>query len=76
VQITCGDSQGKLNGSVRQSLKINELKIGFMLKGQVPADLDPIAPVSLPRLPPYRFQGRLNHDGNMWSIKNLTSTVG
>lgn len=76
ARLTLGDTLAKVDGSVAPPLDFDNFALDFTLKGRNPAVLNPIAPVSLPHLPPYRAQGRLRRNGDAWSINNLVGNVG
>jgi uncharacterized protein involved in outer membrane biogenesis len=59
-----------------EPLQLPGFDLNILLEGIDPADLARLLPVSLPHLPPYRFEGRLTHVDNNWSIHNLSGTVG
>ncbi|MGH8504130.1 MAG: AsmA family protein [Gammaproteobacteria bacterium] len=76
ARITLGETQAEIDGSIAQPPKLDKFELHFTLEGTDPPNLGQVAPVALPYLPPYRFEGRLTRDGNIWALEKLTANVG
>ncbi|MDQ4147177.1 MAG: AsmA family protein, partial [Pseudomonadota bacterium] len=76
VRLKLGNTKAEIDGSVMRPLNFNEFELDFMVKGRDPASLEQLAPVALPHLPRYRFEGRLKRTIDTWSIEDLTGSVG
>jgi hypothetical protein len=76
VRLKLGNTKAEIDGSVMRPLNFNEFELDFMVKGRDPASLEQLAPVALPHFPRYRFEGRLKHTADTWSIEDLTGSVG
>lgn len=75
LEIVIDEATGQIEGSIDQPLRLEGMGLDFVLEGPDPADLK-LLPFSLPHLPPYHVEGRLERDDNVWSIQNLSGAAG
>jgi len=76
AELQLGETQARLDGTVRSPRQLTGLTANFALTGPNPATLSTLLPISLPHLPDYQVEGELYHTGQTWTLKALKGAVG
>ena len=71
-----GATRAHARGNVSAMAALRNFDLALELQGADLAQLDGIADVVLPNTPPYRLDGQLLRDGDVWNYKDFTGTVG
>lgn len=73
---SAGATRFSADGTVVNPLVMQGMSVRFELAGRNLADLYPLAGVPLPPTPPYSIEGRLQHQGALWSLTGFNGRVG
>ena len=77
VEATVGRTSGAANGTFKMAANgLGSIDAELELRGPTLAALQEIVAVNLPDTPPYRLQGRLRHDEDVWRFEPFAGTVG
>jgi uncharacterized protein involved in outer membrane biogenesis len=76
AELQLGETQARLDGTVRSPRQFTGLTANFALRGPNPATLSKLLPISLPHLPAYQVEGDLYHTGPTWTLKAFKGSVG
>ncbi|MHA6494960.1 AsmA family protein [Pseudomonas borbori] len=74
--VSAGDTTLSVDGQVIQPLQLASLDLDFAIDGPSPSRLEGLTGLSLPRLPAYRAQGRLNWDAPLLRLQNVQGHFG
>jgi len=76
VQLRLGETRARFDGTLTQGPQHTALAAQIAVQGPDPARLSAFLPIVIPSLPAYRFEGRLLHNDNTWTLKELQGTIG
>ena len=76
VRARAGATRAHARGNVSAMAALSEFDLMLELQGNDLAHLDGIADVVLPETPPYRLDGRLQRDGNLFHYREFSGKVG
>jgi len=76
AELQLGETQARLDGTVRSPRQFTGLTANFALRGPNPATLSRLLPISLPPLPAYQVEGDLSHTDHTWTLKGFKGSVG
>ncbi len=76
LEVKAGATSLRMAGTLRQPLQLRGLNLAVAIQGKDLALLSPIVKTSLPKLPPYQFQGQLSWQGNTWKLENFQGSLG
>jgi uncharacterized protein involved in outer membrane biogenesis len=76
IEAAIGDTRVAFDGTLTDPLHPDVFDIALKMSGASLSDLFPIFGVPLPPTPPYSLEGRLKHDGVLWTVAGLNGRVG
>jgi hypothetical protein len=76
AELQLGETQARLDGTVRGPRRFTGLTANVALTGPNPATLSKLLPISLPHLPAYQVEGDLHHTGRTWTLKAFKGSMG
>ena len=76
ADIRAGDTYITARGAIPKPFDMGEFYMNTTARGPDMGDLFGLTGVALPNTPPYRLNGRLSRDGNLWRIDGLSGRVG
>ena len=76
IEAHIGKTNGKVDGTMQDPVKFTGVDLRLDLAGQDLAELFPIFGIPLPKTPPYRLAGHLEHDGDRWRFSDMKGGVG
>ncbi|MFL6577555.1 MAG: AsmA family protein, partial [Povalibacter sp.] len=76
VRARAGRTQAHASGALRGQLQPENFDIEFDISGNTLGDLYRQTGIALPDSAPYRLNGRLNRQGDVWSYRKFTGKVG
>ena len=76
IEAAIGDTRVAFDGTLTDPLHPDVFDIALEMSGASLSDLFPIFGVPLPPTPPYNLEGRLKHDGALWTMAGLNGRVG
>ncbi len=76
VEAKVANTQASLEGDITQPLNLKGMDINISVKGPNPNQLNKLAGVPLPDLPPYRIEGQVSRQGDVWRLLDLDGGVG
>jgi uncharacterized protein involved in outer membrane biogenesis len=76
VDLRAGDTYVTARGAVPKPFDMGAFYMNASVRGPDMAELFPLIGVALPDTPPYSLRGRLERDGLVWKVDNLTGRVG
>jgi uncharacterized protein involved in outer membrane biogenesis len=71
-----GNTKVAIKGNVMNPFKMTDMNVQLTASGDDAGDLYTIFGVPAPTTPPYNIAGKLDRNGNVWQLKDLTGTVG
>ncbi|MBL8552737.1 MAG: AsmA family protein [Phenylobacterium sp.] len=76
VDLRAGDTYITARGAVPRPFDMGAFHMDATMRGPDMAALFPLIGVALPNTPPYSLRGRLERDGFVWKVGNLSGRVG
>ena len=76
IEMKAGPTRGRISGMLDDPIKFEGLDLNVELSGPDLGRLQIITGVPLPMTPPYDLKGRLQRDGAVWRVENMTGRVG
>ena len=71
-----GATHAVASGTLINPFQFQTFKLRFRLSGQDLEDLYPLVGIALPSTPPYRLDGQLSRDHQVWGYEKFNGTVG
>lgn len=71
-----GATHAVASGTLINPFQFQTFKLQFRLSGQDMEDLYPLLGIALPSTPPYRLDGHLSRDHQVWQYQKFNGTVG
>ncbi|MEN5427909.1 AsmA family protein [Stenotrophomonas pennii] len=71
-----GATHAVASGTLTNPFQLQTFKLQFRLSGQDMEDLYPLLGIALPSTPPYRLDGQLSRDHQVWQYQKFNGTVG
>jgi len=71
-----GATHAVASGTLINPFQFQTFKLQFRLSGQGMEDLYPLLGIALPSTPPYRLDGQLSRDHQVWQYQKFNGTVG
>ncbi|MDY1035333.1 AsmA family protein [Stenotrophomonas sp. CFBP8980] len=71
-----GATHAVASGTLINPFQFQTFKLQFRLSGQDMEDLYPLLGIALPSTPPYRLDGQLSRDHQVWQYQKFNGTVG
>lgn len=71
-----GATRAVASGTLINPFQFQTFKLRFRLSGQDLEDLYPLVGIALPSTPPYRLDGQLSRDHQVWGYEKFSGTVG
>jgi uncharacterized protein involved in outer membrane biogenesis len=71
-----GNTKVSVKGTVMDPFKMTDMNVQLTASGDDAGDLYTIFGVPAPTTPPYNIAGKLDRNGNVWQLKDMTGTVG
>jgi uncharacterized protein involved in outer membrane biogenesis len=71
-----GATRAVASGTLINPFQFQTFKLRFRLSGQDLEELYPLVGISLPSTPPYRLDGQLSRDHQVWGYEKFSGTVG
>ena len=71
-----GATHAVASGTLINPFQFQTFKLRFRLSGQDLEDLYPLVGIALPSTPPYRLDGQLSRDHQVWGYEKFSGTVG
>lgn len=71
-----GATHAVASGTLINPFQFQTFKLQFRLSGQDMEDLYPLLGIALPSTPPYRLDGQLSRDHQVWQYRKFNGTVG
>ncbi|MET0272546.1 MAG: AsmA family protein [Phenylobacterium sp.] len=76
ADIRAGDTYVSARGAVPKPFDMGQFYMNTTARGPDMADLYGLTGIALPNTPPYRLNGRLSRDENLWRIDGIGGRVG
>lgn len=76
LRARAGATHARVRGHVSTMAAVRAFDLALELRGADLGELDAVAGLALPQTPPYRLDGRLIRDGDVWRYDGFTGTVG
>lgn len=76
IEAAVGDTKGKVEGSVKDPVKMEGTDLSIALSGKDMAEVFPIFGVPAPKTRPYSLSGHLGHQGEVWTFDGMQGRVG
>lgn len=76
LRARAGATRALARGNVSTMAALRDFDLAVELRGADLADLDTIADIVLPPTPPYRLDGQLVRDGDVWRYNDFEGKVG
>ncbi|ATS39824.2 MULTISPECIES: AsmA family protein [Xanthomonas] len=73
---SAGATRTHVRGTLTNPFQFREFDLQMALSGQDMEDLYPLIGVAMPSTPPYKLDGRLRRDGDVWRYEKFTGTAG
>jgi len=71
-----GEMRARAYGALPEPLQTENVEVNFELRGPDLAELDRFAGIVLPSTPPYSLKGKLRRNGERFSYRQFSGTVG
>lgn len=71
-----GATHAVASGTLTNPFALRTFDLDFMLSGQDMEDLYPLVGLAIPSTPPYKLNGRLKRNNDVWRYENFTGTAG
>ena len=75
-RLRIGETRAAILGELRKPLEFATLDLRLMISGQNAADLYPLIGLAAPATPPYRLQGRLEKNADVWWFREFDGRLG
>ncbi len=76
ISAKAGATKAHAQGGLQNPLQLHDFDLDFAISGADLEQLYRLLGIALPQTPPYHFQGRLGHEGNVWSYRKFSGMVG
>lgn len=76
MEIVIGPTRARISGTLMDPVKFVGLDLAVELSGPNLGRLTNVTGVPLPMTPPYDLKGRLQREGDIWSIDNMQGRIG
>ncbi|WP_431855614.1 AsmA family protein [Azospirillum sp.] len=76
IEAAVGKTRGKVEGSVKDPIKLEGEDLSIELRGDDLAEIFPIFGVPVPKTRPYSLSGHLGHQGEVWTFSGMQGRVG
>jgi AsmA family protein len=76
MQLRLGATRARMNGTLGQGPQQTGMVVQFAIQGADPARLSAFLPIAIPSLPVSHLEGRLQHHGTAWTIKDFKALIG
>lgn len=76
LRAQAGSTRAHARGDLVDPFQVRDLDLRLALSGQNLEDLYPLIGLATPATPPYRFDGRLKRNDDVWRYENFTGVVG
>jgi AsmA family protein len=76
LDLTLGDLQVKMSGTVTDPAQVKGLDLKLDVRGDNTANLFAISGIVLPPSPPYRFSGNVDRQGSEWRVTDGSGRMG
>lgn len=76
VEAAVGKTTGKVEGSVKDPIKLEGEDLSIALRGEDLAEIFPIFGIPAPGTRPYSLSGHLGHRGAVWTFAGMQGRVG
>lgn len=76
LSIVMGDTKVDFAGTLKDPVTLQGIDASLKLTGHSLSDLFYLTGIPLPPTPPYKLEGQLGKDGDVWSYKEFTGKVG
>ncbi|QOY22636.1 AsmA family protein [Xanthomonas citri] len=73
---SAGATRTHVRGTLTNPFQFRVFDLQMALSGQDMEDLYPLIDVAMPSTPPYKLDGRLRRDGDVWRYEKFTGTAG
>ncbi|ASN00509.1 hypothetical protein APY29_06600 [Xanthomonas citri pv. malvacearum] len=73
---SAGATRTHVRGTLTNPFQFRVFDLQMALSGQDMEDLYPLIGVAMPSTPPYKLDGRLRRDGDVWHYEKFTGTAG
>lgn len=73
---SAGATRTHVRGTLTNPFQFRVFDLQMALSGQDMEELYPLIGVAMPSTPPYKLDGRLRRDGDVWRYEKLTGTAG
>ncbi|KAB7772175.1 AsmA family protein [Xanthomonas maliensis] len=73
---SAGATRTHVRGTLTNPFQFRVFDLQMALSGQDMEDLYPLIGVAIPSTPPYRLDGRLQRNGDVWRYERFTGTAG
>lgn len=73
---SAGATRTHVRGTLTNPFQFRVFDLQMALSGQDMEDLYPLIGVAIPSTPPYKLDGRLRRDGDVWRYEKFTGTAG
>ncbi|MGN3933941.1 AsmA family protein [Xanthomonas citri pv. mangiferaeindicae] len=73
---SAGATRTHVRGTLTNPFQFRVFDLQMALSGQDMEDLYPLIGVAMPSTPPYKLDGRLRRDGDVWRYEKFTGTAG
>ncbi len=76
VETAVGKTQGRIEGSIAEPVKMEGVDLSVELSGDDLADVFPILGIPTPKTRPYSLSGHLGREGPVWRFEGMKGKVG
>ncbi len=76
LDASAGATRASASGTLTNPFRFQTFDVQMRLQGQDLEDLYPLLGLALPPSPPYRLDGRLRRNGDVWRYEGFKGTVG
>ncbi|MEE7559141.1 AsmA family protein [Xanthomonas sp. Kuri4-2] len=76
LQGSAGATRTHIRGTLTNPFQFRTFDLQMLLAGNDMADLYPLTGVAIPSTPPYRLDGRLRRNGEVWRYENFNGRAG
>nr|WP_052032158.1 AsmA family protein [Xanthomonas fragariae] len=73
---SAGATRTHVRGTLTNPFQFQAIDLQMALSGQDMQDLYPLTGMAMPSTPPYKLDGRLRRDGDVWHYEKFTGTAG
>ena len=76
IEAAVGNTKGKVEGSVKDPVKMDGADLSIDLRGNDLAEIFPIFGIPAPKTRPYSLSGHLGQEGKVWTFSGMQGKVG